>query len=174
MANSCVSIVHNPLIENYNKLVALVTMGQYHFISRDDVIDIFKEVLNTDVGKHIALYIAHPIHEYIKPICLNYQNVCCLRVTWSDFAFLKPRISVKAFIEKYGYNKYMQMRMQDIMVMNHSFKIYTKPYLARPYLPVNMESRKIDISGEASQNGVKTSMSWTKKKMINHYYKSIV
>ena len=66
------------------------------------------------------------------------------------------------------------MRMQDIMVMNHSFKIYTKPYLARPYLPVNMESRKIDISGEASQNGVKTSMSWTKKKMINHYYKSIV
>jgi len=154
-----------------NKLYDLDTMKEFHIISRDDVIDIFKEVLNNDVAKNISLFIAHPIHEYIGCAWLHFQNNDRLRVTWSDFAFLKPRISVYAFIEKYGYNKYMQMRMQDIMIMNS-----VEPYkgIGRPYLPVNMRSRKIDISGEASQNGIKTSMSWTKKKMINHYYKSII
>tara|TARA_R110002153_G_scaffold9888_2_gene39999 strand:+ start:89 stop:598 length:510 start_codon:yes stop_codon:yes gene_type:complete len=169
MANSGVSIVD--IIENHDKLVALVTMGQYHYISRDDIIDIFKEVLNNDVAKNVASYIAHPIHEYIETLCLNYQHDCGLSLTWTDTLGMGSYKLSDDYINKFGYEEYDNMRMYNIKIMNNEGKF--KGY-ARPYLPVNNYDLKKDIMEVLKQNGIKTSMSWTKKKMINHYYKSIV
>ena len=170
MANSGVSIVD--IIENHDKLVALVTMGQYHYISRDDIIDIFKEVLNNDVAKNVASFIAHPIHEYIETLCLNYQHDCGLSLTmgtdtWANGSYKLP----DDFINKFGYEEYDRMRMYNIKLMNNEGKYKG---LARPYLPVNKYNLKDDIMEVLKQNGLKVYKSWTKQKMINHYYKSIV
>ena len=147
-----------------NKLYDFDTMKEFHIISRDDVIDIFKKVLNDDVAKHISSYIAHPIHEFIGELML-YNPL--LNLTWSSSGYKLAN----DFIKQFGYSAYEKMRRRNIMIINN---VGNFSGLGRPYLPVNMESRKIDISGEASQNGIKTSMSWTKKKMIQNYYKSIV
>ena len=148
----------------YGKLYDLDTMKQYHFISRDDAIDIFKDVLNNDVAKHIASYISHPIHEYIGQIrlLLHFQT---------GLKLMKNKDSAPYFIKTYGYMVYEKERLTDIKIMNGQF-----PYMgfAKPYIPVTNHSQKNNTMEWIGKLGVKVYKSWTKQKMIKHYYKSVV
>ena len=147
-----------------NKLYDFDTMKEFHIISRDDVIDIFKKVLNNDVVKHISSYISHPIHEYIGELML-YNPL--LNLTWSSSGYKLAN----DYIKNFGYSAYEKMRRRNIMIINN---VGNFAGLARPYLPVNNSDLKNDIMEVLKQNGLKVYKSWTKQKMVNHYYKSIV
>ena len=149
-----------------NKLYDLDTMKEFHIISRDDVIDIFKEVLNYDVAKNIASFIGHPIHEYIGRRWLHSQNNAKLRLRWGGHS-----MSANYFINNYGYILYKEERERDIRVLNNEVGIGV---FAKPYLPVDMRYQKTEIIYILTKLGVKVYKSWTKQKMINHYYKTIV
>ena len=148
-----------------NKMYDLDTMKQIHIVYRADVIDIFKDVLNDDVAKNIASYIAHPIHEYIGENSLYLKKTLGLRLRWGGHS-----MSAKYFIQKFSYKFYEQERVRDIMVMSNKIG---NGVFARPYLPVNMLTLKNEIMWQGLQNGIKICKSWNKKKMIQHYYKSI-
>ena len=140
---------------------------------KDDVIDIFKYVLNNDVAKHIASYIAHPIHEYIGAIRLLLHNDEGLNLIRNVNA-RHPQAyqnSASYCIERYGYMGYKKQRIIDIKIMNGYF-----PYkgFAQPYIPINMRNLKCEIMVWIGKHGVKVYKSWTKQKMIKHYYKSII
>jgi len=144
-----------------------------HNLPKDEVIDIFKYVLNNDVAKHIASYMAHPIHEYIGRDRLGAQKCSGLRLTWHNFGYK----SVNDFIDYLGYLEYKKMRNLNIMIMNN---VGHCKGLGRPYLPVKMcwlvgkHTLKKDIMEVLKKNEIKVYKSWTKQKMIKHYYKSII
>lgn len=136
-------------------------------VYRSDIVDIFKHVLNNDVAQNIASYIKpYPIKESpIKSLQLYDKEFSLNVVNWSGTSVNGAR-----YMEEYGYMYYKRARKRNFMVMNNIF-----PYsaVATPYLFVNMELRKIDIRREAKQNGIKMCKSWDKKKMVQHYYKSL-
>jgi len=146
-----------------NKMYDLDTMKQIHIVYRSDVIDIFKYVLNNDVAQNIASYIRHPVDEFIKPFQL-YVKGDSLNLTW------QTTTNATKFIEEYGYSCYKKARKRDIMVMNN---VGTFKGLARPYLPVNVRSLKNEIMWQGLQNKIKICKSWNRKKMVQHYYKSL-
>ena len=122
--------------------------------------------MNNDVAKHIALYIANPIHEYIGEAMLRLQNDYGLRLRSSSYGFTSfhYRHSSAHYIEKYGYIRYKQERTNDIRELMDS----------EIYLPVDKYNTKIEIVELATQNGISVYKSWSIKKMIKHYYKSII
>ena len=160
-----------------------------------DIKDIFKYVLNNDVANHIASYISHPIHEYFGVYMLLRQKTLGLRLTWRHKHAYKSvndilhtlelrwnncgYKSLNDIINDFGYLEYEQMRNTNIKIMNN---VGDWKGLARPYLPVQMlphgqpsgVTLKKDIMEVLKQNGLKVYKSWTKQKMVNHYYKSIV
>lgn len=148
-----------------NKMYDLDTMKQIHIVYRADVIDIFKDVLNDDVAKNIASYIAHPIHEYIGKNMLYLKKTLGLRLKWSNYS-----MSANYFIHNFGYKLYEEERVRDIMVINNKIG---NCLFAKPYLPVNLRTLRNEIMWQSLQNGIKICKNWNKKKLIQHYYKSI-
>jgi len=134
-----------------------------NIISRDDIKEILKKELNKDVVEKIASFIAHPIHEYIGVRYIYYKGD-------SDLNLRVCGWTARDFIIKHGYNKYKEERKRGVLMMNnlHGFRGF-----ANPYLPVTMDNLKNEIILEGFKNGVKIYKSWTKKKMIQHYYKSV-
>ena len=142
---------------------------------KDDIKAIFKYVLNNDVANHIASYISHPIHEYIgrDRLLLHYDKGLNLmrNVNWRIAHSLSKKDSASNFIETYGYIVYKKERITDIKIMNGQF-----PYVgfAKPYIPVTNHSPKNNTMEWIGKLGVKVYKSWTKQKMIKHYYKSVI
>ena len=168
-------------------------MNKTHIISRNEIVEIFEnKALPKDIAIHIASYIAHPIHEYIGGNMLYIQNKYNLKCRWpprnsKDYIMRWRRASRRMMMQTvsknarkhhrldgmdiiYTVDEYENARKKDIMIMNGS-----DGYMgfAKPYLPVGSHSPKQNTMVWINSLGVKVYKTWTKKKMIKHYYKSI-
>jgi hypothetical protein len=140
-------------------------------VSKTELKEILKNKLPTDVLCYLIEYHAHPIIEYIGLDNLKKQydnlSIAPRYVYWSKCR--NDKSTLKRSYEKLCY--YYAQRRDNV---NWSNYLMTADYtIDTIFYPFNSHTLKDEILSYAKRNGIQLKKSWTKRKMLDEFYKKI-
>ncbi len=180
------------LEEEYKSMVVDAEIRKFKtIISRNEIIEILDVLVPNEVAIHIASYHPHPIQERIgkNKLVFQYNNLSLVKSVYeegqSKTQFINARLlgnTIDVYREQpqgqtetlKQFATRMYYRHRDMSVEYTNCRLSTDWRLHHTY-PFNKETThltKYDIKEHAEyMSCIELSMSWTKKKMIEEFYK---